>query len=119
LRVLRSGITRVREELAALLPGTAVVEVDASTTDIADLGGGGVLVGTEAVLQRVEVRRQRPVLVAFLDFDQELLAARSRAAEQALWLVVRAARLVAGHDRSRTRVLVQTRTPDHDVVRAA
>jgi primosomal protein N' (replication factor Y) len=79
----------------------------------------GVFVGTEAVLQRVEVRRRRPVLVAFLDFDQELLAPRSRAAEHALWLVVRAARLVAGHDRSRTRVLLQTRAPDHDVVRAA
>ena len=119
LRVLRSGITRVREELAALLPGTTVVEVDASTAEIGDTGAAGVLVGTEAVLQRVEVRRQRPVLVAFLDFDQELLAPRSRAAEQALWLVVRAARLVAGHDRSQTRVLLQTRLPDHEVVRAA
>jgi primosomal protein N' (replication factor Y) len=120
LRVLRSGVTRVREELAALLPGTTVVEVDAATDSTA-IGAGavGVFVGTEAVLQRVEVRRRRPVLVAFLDFDQELLAPRSRAAEHALWLVVRAARLVAGHDRSHTRVLLQTRTPDHDVVRAA
>ena len=32
-------------------------------------------------------------LVAFLDFDQELLAPRFRAAEQALWLLVRAALL--------------------------
>jgi primosomal protein N' (replication factor Y) len=119
LRVLRSGVTRVREELAALLPGATVVEVDAGTGSIDEIGADGVLVGTEAVLQRVEVRRRRPVLVAFLDFDQELLAPRSRAAEQALWLIVRAARLVAGHDRSRTRVLLQTRMPDHDVVRAA
>jgi primosomal protein N' (replication factor Y) (superfamily II helicase) len=125
LRVLRSGVTRVREELAALLPGTTVVEVDAGTTDV-DAGadehaasGGVVFIGTEAVLQRVEVRRRRPALVAFLDFDQELLAPRSRASEQALWLVVRAARLVAGHERSRTRVLLQTRMPDHEVVRAA
>src|SRR4029079_14383817 len=88
LRVLRSGITRVREELAALMPGASVVEVEAGTTEIPDLRAGGVLVGTEAVLQRVEVRRQRPALVAFLDFDQELLAPRSRAAEEALWLVV-------------------------------
>jgi primosomal protein N' (replication factor Y) len=119
LRVLRSGVTRVRDELAALLPGTTVAEVDAATRAITDIDAAGVLVGTEAVLQRVEVRRRRPVLVAFLDFDQELLAPRSRAAEQALWLIVRAARLVAGHDRSRTRVLLQTRMPDHDVVRAA
>jgi primosomal protein N' (replication factor Y) len=120
LRVLRSGVTRVREELAALLPGATVIEVDAGTGSIDDIGAaGGVVVGTEAVLQRVEVRRRRPVLVAFLDFDQELLAPRSRAAAQALWLVVRAARLVAGHDRSRSRVLLQTRMPDHEVVRAA
>ncbi|HEY5013379.1 MAG TPA: hypothetical protein VIK61_11835 [Acidimicrobiia bacterium] len=120
LRVLRSGVTRVREELAALLPGTTVVEVDAATATIGiEAGDPGVFVGTEAVLQRVEVRRTRPVLVAFLDFDQELLAPRSRAAEQALWLVVRAARLVAGHDRSRTRVLLQTRVADHEVVAAA
>jgi primosomal protein N' (replication factor Y) len=119
LRVLRSGITRVREELAALLPGATVVEVDAGTTEIADVGAGGVLIGTEAVLQRVEVRRLRPALVAFLDFDQELLAPRSRAAEEALWLVVRAARLIASRDRSHTRVLLQTRLADHEVVRAA
>jgi primosomal protein N' (replication factor Y) len=117
LRVLRSGVTRVREELAALLPGTNVVEVDAGTTSIAM--EAGVFVGTEAVLQRVEVRRRRPVLVAFLDFDQELLAPRSRAAEQALWLVVRAARLLAAHDRSQSRVLLQTRMADHEVIRAA
>jgi primosomal protein N' (replication factor Y) len=117
LRVLRSGVTRIRDELAALLPGTSVVEVDAATSEID--GDVGVFVGTEAVLQRVEVRRRRPVLVAFLDFDQELLAPRSRAAEQALWLVVRAARLIAGHDRSRTRVLLQTRTPEHEVIRGA
>jgi primosomal protein N' (replication factor Y) len=120
LRVLRSGVTRVREELAALLPGTNVVEVDAATTSIdMESGDAGVFVGTEAVLQRVEVRRRRPALVAFLDFDQELLAPRSRAAEQALWLVVRAARLVAAHDRSQSRVLLQTRMADHEVVRAA
>jgi primosomal protein N' (replication factor Y) len=119
LRVLRSGVTRVREELAALLPGATVVEVDAGTGELGAIAAGAVLIGTEAVLQRVEVRRSRPVLVAFLDFDQELLAPRSRAAEQALWLVVRAARLVAGHDRSRTRVLLQTRLADHEVVRAA
>jgi primosomal protein N' (replication factor Y) (superfamily II helicase) len=120
LRVLRSGVTRVREELAALLPGTTVIEVDTATAAIESDGNEvGVFVGTEAVLQRVEVRRNRPVLVAFLDFDQELLAPRSRAAEQALWLVVRAARLVAGHDRSLTRVLLQTRISDHEVVRAA
>jgi len=54
--------------------------------------------------------------VAFLEFDQELLAPRYRAAEQALALLARASRLVRGRA---GRVLVQTRTPDHEVLRAA
>jgi primosomal protein N' (replication factor Y) len=55
--------------------------------------------------------------VAFLDFDQELLAPRYRAPEQALALLARAARLVRG--RGGGRVLVQTRMPDDDVLDAA
>ena len=39
--------------------------------------------------------------VAFLDFDQELLAPRYRAAEQALALLARAARLVGRPRRRR------------------
>jgi primosomal protein N' (replication factor Y) (superfamily II helicase) len=76
-----------------------------------------VLVGTEAVLHRVPPRP--PVLLcAFPEFDQELLAPRYRAAEQALWLLVRASRLV-GPRSGPGRVLVQTRVPDHEVVVAA
>ena len=70
-----------------------------------------MLVGTEAVLHRVRV----PVgLVAYLELDQELLAPRARAAEQALWLLVRGARVLGDGG----RLLVQTRLPDHEVVRA-
>ena len=54
--------------------------------------------GTEAVLYRDgELRRRGPVgAVAFLDFDQELLAPRYRAAEEALALLSRASRIVGG-----------------------
>jgi primosomal protein N' (replication factor Y) len=58
------------------------------------------------------------LLCAFLEFDQELLATRYRAAEQALWLLVRAARLV-GVRSGPGRILVQTRVPDHEVLAAA
>jgi primosomal protein N' (replication factor Y) (superfamily II helicase) len=57
--------------------------------------------------------------VALLDFDQELLAPRYRAAEQALALVVRAARLLGGRRGRGGRLLLQTRLPDHEVVDAA
>jgi primosomal protein N' (replication factor Y) len=53
-----------------------------------------------------------------LEFDQELLATRYRAAEQALWLLVRAGRVVGGR-RDGGSVLVQTRVPEHEVIAAA
>ena len=81
LRVLRTGVTRVGEELAALLPGKRVVDVDAETGAIA--GDADVVVGTEAALHRIDIRRRRPALIAYLDLDQELLAPRYRAAAQA------------------------------------
>ena len=70
-----------------------------------------MLVGTEAVLHRVA----GPVgLVAYLELDQELLAPRHAPPEQAFWLLVRGARLLGDGG----RLLVQTRLPDHEVVRA-
>jgi len=114
-RLIRAGVTRLREELAALLPGRRVVDVDADTDAVA---GADVYIGTEAVLHRSAVRRARPALVAYLDLDGELLAPRYRAAAQAHWLVTRGAQLLAGRSRSETLLLLQTRIPDHVVVRA-
>jgi primosomal protein N' (replication factor Y) len=115
LRVLRTGVTRVREELEALVPGTRVVDVDAATADVPD---ADIVVGTEAVLHRSAVRRRRPALVAYLDLDQELLAPRYRAAAQAHWLLTRGAQLLSGRPRSESLLLVQTRIPEHVAVRA-
>jgi len=71
------------------------------------------------VLQRID----RADLVAFLDLDQELLAPRYRATEQALALVARAARVVAASAapgaRAAGRLLLQTRMPEHEVVQAS
>jgi primosomal protein N' (replication factor Y) len=112
----RPGVARVREELEALV-GEPVTELTAATE--ADHPLTRVVVGTEAVLQRVG----HADAVAFLDLDQELLAPRFRAAEQALALVARAARVVGtsagGGPRAGGRLLLQTRLPDHEVVRAA
>ena len=113
-RNARAGVARVREELEALI-GEPVGELTATS---GDLPGERVVVGTEAVLQRID----RAELVAFLDLDQELLAPRYRAAEQALALVARAARVVAASAapgaRAAGRLLLQTRMPDHEVVQA-
>ncbi len=85
----------------------------ADTTDD-DLGSTRLHVGTEAVLHRV----RSADVVAFLDLDQELFAPRYRAAEQAFGLLVRAARMVGGRS-GPGRLLLQTRDPEHEVVRAA
>jgi primosomal protein N' (replication factor Y) len=110
LKNLRVGVGRAREELEALA-GEPVVEVTGATEG--DLADARIYVGTEAALHRVTDAR----VVAFLDFDQELLAPRYRTAEQAFALLVRAARLL-GPRRDGGRLLVQTRLPRHEVIAA-
>ena len=109
LKTVRIGVSRAREELEALV-NEPVGEVTSDADEVPDLR---VLVGTEAVLRRVD----RADAVAFLELDQELLAPRYRAAEQAMALLTRAARLLAGRAGG-GRLLLQTRLPRHDVVDA-
>jgi primosomal protein N' (replication factor Y) len=102
---LRPGVTRLREELEAAAARPAVLVTGADDQVPAD---AGVYVGTEAVLHRVH----NADVVAFLEFDSEMLAPRFRASEQALALLIRAGRIAP-------EVLVQTFTPDNEVLRAA
>lgn len=109
---LRPGVTRLQEELQAAAQ-RAVCSVVAGQVDVDDTSCD-VFVGTEALLHRV----RRIDVVAFVDFDAELLAPRFRASEQALALLARAARLV-GARRGGGRLLLQTTLIDHPVVLAA
>jgi primosomal protein N' (replication factor Y) len=118
---LRAGVTRVREELEALArePVVEVTKAGGGPSAVrgaegAAVGDARIYVGTEAALHQIDSAD----VVAFLDFDQELLAPRYRAAEEALALLVRAARLVGGR-RGGGRILIQTRLPHHEVVQAA
>lgn len=113
LRNLRAGVARAREELEALL-GEPVAEVTAATPAADGGADPRVVIGTEAALYRAT----KAAAVAFLDFDQELLAPRQRAHEQALALLARAARVLGGRS-DRGRLIVQTRQPDHLVLAAA
>lgn len=113
LKVLRVGVSRAREELAAL----ARVPVGEVTGDSVGLPDEAVVVGTEALLHRLP-SSWAGGSVAFLDFDQELLAPRYRAAEQALALLGRAARVVGERDGGGS-ILIQTRLPSHEVVTSA
>ncbi len=110
---LRRGVNRLRDELEAAA-GRPVLEVTGATAADQPPPSAGVYVGTEAVLHRVH----HADVVAFLEFDSELLAPRYRAAEQALALLARAGRVVGGRGAG-GRLLVQTRDPHHPVVDAA
>lgn len=111
MKTLRPGVNRLREELEAAA-GRPVATVTGSTAD--PVPEAPIHVGTEAVLHRIP----HADVVAFLDLDAELLAPRYRAAEQAMTLLVRGARLV-GPRSTGGRVLVQTFLPRHEVIQAA
>lgn len=110
---LRLGVSRAREELEALA-GEPVGEVTAAGAD-GSVPGARILIGTEALLYRAP----HADAVAFLDFDQHLLALRYRAGEQALALLARASRVVRAPRVGRGQLLVQTRTPEHPAILAA
>ena len=106
------GVTRAREELEALA-GEPVARGDRARRPTSVPPSAS----SSAPRRCCTGSRRAPASVAFLDLDQELLAPRYRAAEQAMALLARAARL-AGARRGGGRLLLQTRLPDHEVVQA-
>jgi primosomal protein N' (replication factor Y) len=108
LKALRIGTARAAEELTALA-GEPVGEVTGASDEVPDTR---VLIGTEALLHRVG----RADTVVFVDLDSELSAPHFRANEAALALLARASRIVRGRLED-GRVVVQTRQPDHPVLR--
>jgi primosomal protein N' (replication factor Y) (superfamily II helicase) len=113
LKSLRTGVTRLRDEFE-MAAGRPVSEVTASRVHDLETPLADVVVGTEAALHRVDSAD----VVAFVDIDQELLAPRMRAEEQAMGLIVLGARLL-GRRSLGGRMLIQTRLADHPVVCAA
>ncbi len=112
LALLRVGVTRAREELEALaLEPVAMTTASSTERPFAD---ARIVIGTSAALHRCDSAD----VVAFLDLDQELLAPRYRAAEEALGLLVLANRVLGGRARG-GRLILQTRNPEHEVVQAA
>jgi primosomal protein N' (replication factor Y) len=123
LAVIKAGVSRLREELAAAAGRRIDEVVEVSAGDSADKSGNDtnsevvdqtkmLFVGTEAALHRV-----RDVdTVVFLDIDQEISAPRYRAAEITLALVVHAARLVV-RKTSDGLVMIQSMLADHALLR--
>jgi primosomal protein N' (replication factor Y) (superfamily II helicase) len=124
MKTLRAGVSRLREEVAALL-GEEVGEVSGLAARSGGARGAGrrdevpatpVLMGTEAVLHRV----RRAAAVVFLDIDLHLLAPRFSATDETVALLARASRLVGPRriGPPSARVMVQTRVPDHVVLQS-
>lgn len=137
---LRIGVSKAREELEVLL-GVDVAALTAqggtapAPTVGAPIGDAAAVdperymavVGTSAAL----ARRSSYSLVAFLDFDQQLLSPGYRTGERAAAQLVAAARLLTStrslspknmsrtsHDEASARrmVAIQTRMPEHAVI---
>jgi primosomal protein N' (replication factor Y) len=116
MKTLRTGVTRLREELAALLH-TDVAEVSGAASRADDaIPAEPVLIGTEAVLHRI----RRAAAVAYLDIDLHLLAPRFSAADETMALLIRSSRAVGARHQGPAwaRVLVQTRVPSHPLLAA-
>jgi primosomal protein N' (replication factor Y) len=123
LAVIKAGVSRLREELAAASGRRVEDVVEVSGGDAVDKSSKDknvdvvdqtkmLFVGTEAALHRV-----RDVdTVVFLDIDQEISAPRYRAAEITLTLIVHAARLVARKS-SGSVVMIQSMLADHALLR--
>jgi primosomal protein N' (replication factor Y) len=122
MKTLRAGVTRLREELAALL-SVEVTELAGPTPtrrsglEEEALPATPVVLGTKAALHRL----RRASAVVFLDVDLHLLAPRLDATDESLALMVRAARLCGprGAGPRTRRIMLQTRVPEHPVIAAA
>ncbi len=108
LSLLRKGVSRVAEEIAATA-NRPVRDITGSTETAANTSAG-VYVGTEAVLHRVASAD----VVAFLDFDNEVFAPTYRAAEHAWSLVVLAARLL--RSAANGRIILQSNDATNPLV---
>ena len=103
----RGGVTHLVSQLVKSTK-KPIVEITAESDNT--WTQGSVFVGTEAALFRVPSADT----VVFADIDRDLSAPRVTAPREVAALLIRAARLVG----ARGTVVVQTRTPDHPLLKA-
>jgi primosomal protein N' (replication factor Y) len=125
LRQFGAGTQRVESELAAVVPGLAVVRMDADTT--AGVGGherrlaefealdGGILLGTQMVAKGLDYPEVE--LVGVINADTTLHMPDFRAGERTYQLLEQVAGR-AGRGVNGGRVVIQTYWPDHPAIRA-
>jgi len=122
---LGRGTQRLEEGLSALFPGARIGRLDRdvarrrgaaqSVIDAAHAGDVNLLVGTQMLAKGHDFRRL--TLVVVVDADAGLFAADFRAPERLFATLMQVAGR-AGRHRPDSRVLIQTRYPDHPVYAA-
>ncbi|HLW46480.1 MAG TPA: primosomal protein N' [bacterium] len=143
LRGVGAGTKRIEEVVHRLFPALRLARLDADTSGrpevLRDFAAGRLrlIVGTVMVLRALRSAGAQPTLVGVVDADSQLYLADFRAAERTLQRLRAAAQLAAapvspGGDlrlstgpsrtgaavRPAPEIIVQTRVPDHPVLRA-
>jgi primosomal protein N' (replication factor Y) len=126
LSAVGHGTQRIEETLRALLPDARIARIDRDSTrrklsaqaafDAVHAGEVDVLVGTQMVAKGHDFRRVS--LVAVLNCDAQLVAPDFRAPERLFATLLQVAGR-AGRAGIASRVLVQTRYPEHPLLAAA
>ncbi len=126
LAQLGTGTQRVEEELADCLPDARVIRMDRDTTSrknahhqlIGRFGRGeaDILLGTQMVAKGLDF--DRVTLVGVVSADTGLLLPDFRAEERTFQLITQVAGR-AGRAELRGEVLLQTRSPDHPILKYA
>jgi primosomal protein N' (replication factor Y) len=126
LENLGAGTQRVEEDLAGLFPEARVLRMDLDTTSARDAhdrilsrfgrGEADILLGTQMVAKGLDF--ERVTLVGVIDADAGLLLPDLRSDERIFQLLTQVAGR-AGRASLRGEVLLQTRNPDHPVIRLA
>lgn len=125
LEAVGHGTQRLEETLAAALPGARILRIDrdstrrrgAADTALATVHAGGtdVLVGTQMIAKGHDF--QRVTLVGVVNADAQLVSHDFRAPERLFATIVQVAGR-AGRSGLASRVLVQTRYPEHPLFAA-
>jgi primosomal protein N' (replication factor Y) len=125
LSAVGHGTQRIEEALQALLPAARIARIDRDSTrrkhaaqtafDAVHAGDVDVLVGTQMVAKGHDFRRVS--LVVILNCDAQLVAPDFRAPERLFATLLQVAGR-AGRAGLASRVLVQTRYPEHPLLQA-
>lgn len=126
LENLGAGTQRVEEDLVGLFPDARILRMDLDTTSgrnahdriLSAFGRGeaDILLGTQMVAKGLDF--ERVTLVGVIDADAGLLLPDLRSDERIFQLLTQVAGR-AGRAELRGEVLLQTRNPDHPVIRLA